>query len=231
LGGAGLITLFASLLLQWRGNRRLAEYTAQLQLPSTPGWPGMLPIGQGDHEPGNERVVQANERLVSVLDRMEQRVHELEQTAVSPDPAPRVTVDTRRKVATKSVSASGGTAQIKALLEQGQSFLNADKPVVALACYDEILSIDENHAEALLKKGTTLERLQKSDAALQYYDRAIEADPSLALAYIAKGGLLVRLERFDAAFECYEQAMRAGNPGNSNGLPRVNVPADWPAKR
>ena len=230
-GGAGLLALFAIVLLQWRGNRRMAEYATQLQSLPIPDRPDWAPVGNG--APGGENVALANQRLVSVLDRMERRVGELEQTVVPPAPIPVTNggSDSLRKVAPNPTSSARKAAQIKALLDQGQSLLNAKKAVEALAHYDEILSLDANHAEALMKKGLALERLQKSDAALQYYDRAIEADRNLALAYIAKGGLFVRLERFEEAFECYEQAMQAGKTGNPTGVARVSVSADWPAKR
>lgn len=232
IGGAGLLALIAIAVLHWRGNRRLAEYAEQrLALPGR-GPSESLAIAHS--EPAAPRVVQANERLIAVLDRMEKRVLELEQTAAPVASPVSGVLDHRSKVSPKPTPALSPrqSAHLSGLLEQGQSFLNAKKPVEALACLDEVLSLKANHAEALLKKGTALERLQKNDAALQYYDRAIDADPNLTLAYIAKGGLCVRLERLDEALACYEQAMRVGKlakpPG---GIPRAAVPADLLASR
>lgn len=225
-GGAGLLALITMTVLQWRGNRRLAEYTAQMHFQPLPEPKALLPGAAG--APGGESVALANQRLVSMLDRMERRVLELEQTVTVPAPSPTDDLDNLRKAAPDLI---GTAEQIAVLLDHGQSFLNAKRPAQALACFEEILGIDANHAEALMKKGSALERLQQNNEALEYYDRAIEADRNLALAYISKGGLCVRLERFDEALACYEQAMQAGKNGNPGGIARVSVSADWPAQR
>jgi len=98
--------------------------------------------------------------------------------------------------------------RITGLLGKGQSLLNVDKAEEALACFEEILTLDARNAEALVKKGTALERLRKLDEAIECYDRAIAADSSMTIAYLYKGGLFNRLERFTEAMECYEQALR-----------------------
>ena len=230
-GGAGLLALFAITLLQWRGNKRMAEYVEQLQPLPAPDRSSWLPVGNGESEPGSESVAHSNQRLTSILDRMEKRVLELENTVVPSAPSAADEPDYLRSEAPEITRDAEPSTLIAELLKRGRSLLDAKKPAEALACFDKILSYDANHAEALLKKGAALERLQKSGEALEYYDRAIEADKNLALAYISKGGLCVRLERFEEALECYEQAMQAGKKGNPSGVARVSVSADWPAKR
>ncbi len=257
-GGAGMLVLCAIALLHWRGNQRMADYCAQLRSLPFADRQGLLPVGNDTL--GHESVTLANQRLASMLDRMEQRVLELEHTVVPPTqnttdegaenayPAPSTTdegvsaapgsptptaIDEGENVYDVPSSPTineASLARIAALLAQGQALLNAKKSTEALACYDEILGLDANHAEALLKKGYALERLQHRDQALNFYDRAIQADQNLALAYIAKGGLCVRLERFDEALECYEQARHAGKMSMPRGVVGVSISDDWSAR-
>ena len=228
-GGTGLFTLFAITLLQWRGNKGMAEFTAQLQQLPVSDQTGWLPVGNG--APTSESVASSSQRLQAMLDRMERRVLELEHTVVPPAPAVPSGQEGQRETAPSSAAATTDTARIAALLAQGRSLLNAKKADEALACYDEILGLDANHSEALVKKGTALERLKQDHEALACYDRAIEVDRNMALAYLSKGGLCVRLERFEEALECYEGALQAGKEDNPSGVARVSVSADWPAKR
>jgi tetratricopeptide (TPR) repeat protein len=228
-GGAGLLALFAITLLQWRGNKSVAKFSAQLQpLPDPRAW---LPAGS--EPPGNERVALSNQRMLSVIDRMERRILELEHTVIPPASAVPVEPDSQPKpVQSPSLDAAQTiqTARIAALLAQGRSLLNAKKAGEAAACYDEILSLDARHPEALVKKGTALEQLHQDSEALECYDRAIEADGGMALAYLSKGGLCVRLERFEEALECYEGALQAGKADQPTGVARrVSVMSDWTA--
>ncbi|PYK96478.1 MAG: hypothetical protein DME19_19595, partial [Verrucomicrobia bacterium] len=94
------------------------------------------------------------------------------------------------------------------LLAKGQTLLSLDKPAEALACFDEIISLDPRNAEAFVKKGTALERLRRTEEALECYDRAIAVDRSLTTAYLYKGGVFNRLQRFEEALKCYEQALQ-----------------------
>ena len=98
-------------------------------------------------------------------------------------------------------------ARITMLLGKGQSLLNLDQAEEALACFDQVLTLDPNHPEALVKKGAALERLRKLDEAIACYDQAIAADSSMTVAYLYKGGLFNRMERFGEALECYEKAL------------------------
>ena len=99
-------------------------------------------------------------------------------------------------------------ARITSLLTRGQSLLNTDKAEEALACFDNVLAIEPNHADALVKKGTALEKLRKLNEAIDCYDRAIAADGNLTIAYLYKGGVFNRMERFHEALACYEQALK-----------------------
>jgi tetratricopeptide (TPR) repeat protein len=211
-GGVGLLAMMLTALFQYRAMSRMAEIASgHPQLPAAAPH-ALLPAEAG--LPG-KAVEVSNQRLLSVIDRLERRVFELEHTATHPLPAP-APGDASLVIESpsKGTEASPQSARIEMLLGKGQSLLNADKADEALACYDEILALEANHPEALVKKGAALERLKKDEEALRCYDRAIAADGSLTIAYLYKGGVYNRLERYNEALECYEQALRAQGGAN-----------------
>jgi tetratricopeptide (TPR) repeat protein len=226
-GGVGLLTMVATGLLQWRGIKRMTQVTSQnqqLPVPSSSGW---LTTGSG---PAGEAVALSNQRLMSVIDRMERRILELENTTAQPTPATSATEGLVEPSTPRSTPAAlDQAARIAALLGKGRSLLNANKAKEAVACYDEILAIEGNHPEALVKKGSALERLKQDLEAIECYDRAIQADRNMALAYLSKGGVFNRLQRFDEAVECYEKALQVEKAGKPSNVVRVSVSGEWPA--
>ena len=62
------------------------------------------------------------------------------------------------------------------LTDKAHSLLAADKPREALACDDEVLKLDLNHAEALVKKGSSLERWKQDLEAIQCYESVLQAE-------------------------------------------------------
>ena len=176
--------------------------------------PAIGALGAGDaHSLPLGPAQASNQRLLGALDHLEKRILELEHTSRPPlgDGAP-PSQDKTLLASSSASRAAGpeaeGARRITMLLGKGQSLLNLDQAEEALACFDEVLALDANHAEALVKKGAALERLRKLDEAIACYDRAIAADGSLTVAYLYKGGLFNRMDRFNEALECYEQALR-----------------------
>ena len=227
----GVITMFSTALLQWSGIKRMTAVTVEpqpLPLLGTQGW-----LAPGRTAPFGDAAALSNQRLMSVIDRMERRILELEHTAASPSPSPvkseepMVESGPIRNVSPAPHTGQG--ARVTALLGKGRSLLNANKAKEAVSCYDEILAIDANHPEALVKKGSALERLKRDLEAIECYDRAIKADRNLALAYLSKGGVFNRLQRFDEAVECYEQALKVEKEGKQINVTRVSVSGEWPA--
>jgi len=100
-------------------------------------------------------------------------------------------------------------ARVSLLLGKGQALLNLQQADNALACFDEVITLDSTNAEAFVKKGVALERLARLDEAIDSYDQAIALDDSMTMAYLSKGGVFNRLERYGEALQCYEQALRA----------------------
>ena len=226
-GAVGLLTMLATAVLQWRGIKRMAEVTAQHpQLPvvAQQNW-----LTGGNNGPVGGVVALSNQRLMSVIDRMERRILELETTAAQPLPASPGEPVVEASATRATPAALDQAAHIAALLGKGRSLLNANKAREAVECYDEILAIEANHPEALVKKGSALERLNQDLQAIECYDRAIQADRNLALAYLSKGGVFNRLQRFDEAVECYEKALQVEKQTKPPGVVRVSVSGEWPA--
>jgi tetratricopeptide (TPR) repeat protein len=141
---------------------------------------------------------QSSARFLSTIERLEQRVHELEATthegeAVPEQPAP---------------AAAEAPGQAELLLGKGQALLNLQQAEEALACFQEVIALEPNNAEAFVRKGSALEKLGRLDEAIDCYDRAITVDHSLTMAYLCKGGVFSRQERYGEALQCYEQALR-----------------------
>jgi tetratricopeptide (TPR) repeat protein len=92
---------------------------------------------------------------------------------------------------------------------KGQALLNLGNVEDALTCFESALDAGPRHAaDAYVKRGLALERLEKMDDALQSYDQAIAADESMTLAYLYKGAVCNRLQRYREALDCYENALR-----------------------
>ena len=225
IAGLGFVAMFLMGYFQWRTIDRLAEISAALPVAHALGAGAhMAALGAGEKPlVSTGPAEQSNQRLLGALERLESRIHQLEQATHPPLHEGNML---GQAAAAVSFSPNGGTngaavgpnpaepaatpedVRIMMLLGKGQSFLNLDQAEEALGCFDQALEIKADHAEALVKRGTALERLNKLDEAIACYDRAIAADTSLTVAYLYKGGLFNRMERFDEALECYEQALR-----------------------
>ena len=235
--GMGFIAMVLMGFFQWKTVKGLAEVSTMLPgIPLQLGMGRIAPaLGPGaDHVPGvSPAVEQANPALIESIQRLEKRLRELEQPAILVEPAavaaPTIVSSTTTVAEPPSPPsqpepANGHTAKtpngsadaektndaarITSLLTRGQSLLNTDKAEEALACFDNVLAIEPNHADALVKKGTALEKLRKLNEAIDCYDRAIAADGNLTIAYLYKGGVFNRMERFHEALACYEQALK-----------------------
>jgi len=195
-GGTGLLAIVVASIFQWRAMKRMSAV-----ISARPALPGAVQSGQLTLDaPAGQSVGLSSQRLMSVIDRMERRIFELEHTAHPPPVEPAAPAG--------SATPDDATARIGALLLKGRALLNTNQAQEAVACYDEILGLEANHPEALLKKGVAMERLKQDHEAIRYYDRAIEVDRKMTLAYLYKGGVCNRQQRYDEALACYEQALQ-----------------------
>jgi len=221
--GVGLLTILITAYMQSRAMNRLASMNASLAtLPALthaaplaalgPGPGALVPLGATES---------ANARLLAVIERMEKRIQELEQTthttaeppAETANALPAETGTADSAEAQARAAAERRAAQIELLLGKGQVLLDLDRAEEALACFDDALKLDPHHAEALVKKGEALERSRQPDEAIACYDRAIAADRSFTMAYLHKGGLCNRLARHEEALRCYEEALKTQERG------------------
>jgi tetratricopeptide (TPR) repeat protein len=183
-GLAGLGIMLLMVYFQWRAFTQIAQISAQQN--------AALLNSNSIHQlaaPGRATVETSNTRLLDVVGKLEQRIHELENE-------------------NKSLPESAATKPGD-LLAEGQKFLDANAPEKALNVFEKFLATHPRNAEALLKMATALEKLNRTDEALAVCDAAIAVDESLVAAYLQKGGLLNRLNRHDEALSCFEHALHA----------------------
>ena len=220
-GGISFLAVVLTAFFQWRTVNRLAQVSTLLPSLRSHGATSNLPaLGFGEGQMiSAASVEEPNLRLLGAIERLEKRIAELETAAGGSEPvrAPDAIADVQNGRLTHSSAApavsatspaSDHAAQIKLLLEKGQSLLNEDKPEAAVGYFDEVLTLEPKNTEALVKKGAALEKMRKLQEAIECYDRAIAADNTMTIAYLHKGGLFNRMERFGEAVECYEQALR-----------------------
>jgi len=210
-GTLGVLGLLLAVFLQWTAVHRLAAARP----------PQVMGLDERQLPPARA-LEQSNARFLGVMERLEQRILDLEASLKPPHALPEhgaangdsngfATESSRGENVRPSAPDKSGV--IGLLLGKSQTLLKLDKPEAALGCLDEVLALDPRHADALLKKGAALERLQRFDEAIQSYDRAIAQDNSLTMAYLCKGGVFNRVGRYGEALACYEQALN--RPGKT----------------
>jgi len=207
----GFMVLLLAAFLQWTAVNRLAAVSASLS--------GAHSLrGSGAVEallPPAHHLEESNLRFLDLLGRLEQRLRDMEASVKPPHSLPESssTNGFAPESSPQEVSpppAPDKTSAINVLLSKSQTLLKLDKTEAALACLDEVLTLDPAHADAWAKKGVALERVQRTQEAIECYDRAIAQDASLTTTYLYKAGLLNRMERHSEALACYEQALKPG---------------------
>ena len=184
-GAFGLVGLGVMLLMvyfQWRAFTQLAQISSHQH--------AAIANAEAVHQlaaPGRATVDASTAQLLNVVERLEQRISELEGG---------------QKLLPEIANVKPADS-----LAEGQKFLDANNPQKALECIDRFLSAHPDRADALVKRAAALEKLGRDEDALACYNRAIAADNSLVIAHLHKGGLLNRLRRYDEALNCYEQAL------------------------
>jgi tetratricopeptide (TPR) repeat protein len=204
----GFLVLLVAAFLQWTALNRLAA------AHSSKG----LDVGEAPW-PSGHAMEQSSARFLGLIERLEQRIRELETSAKPPQTLSENNFGNGGAKGPAAESSSGEippaavpdkAGTIHLLLGKSQTLLKLDKPDAALECLDEVLALDSKNPDALVKKGAVLERLHRFEEAIQYYDLAIAEDSSMTMAYLYKGGVFNRLERHSEALACYEQALKPG---------------------
>ncbi len=211
LAAIGFVAVLLMTYFQWRTSKCLAEISAGWSTGRGVGFVDDVSALEESDRPSAPGALtqQSSLRLLGAIEDLDRHIRQFKRVLASAD-------DGRA-----AISLSGGPAavgggrpdgdergRISALLDRAHFLMNGDDPEAALACFNEVLSLDPNHTQALVKKGAALERQHKLNEAIECYDRAIAADDCMTIAYLHKGGLCNRLERFREALECYEKALR-----------------------
>ncbi len=201
---AGLATMMLVFYFQWRAFSQFAEISArQAALNSRSGSlvSAASELAAGFSAPARAVVDTSNARLLTLVERLEKRVVQMEEASRHPLAASTAAVRTNGH-------GDSGT-RIQGLLADGQTLLNAEQPENALKLFEDALHLDPQNADVLIKKAGALERMNRIEDAIACYDRAIELKPSATMAWLQKGGLFNRLARYDEAMQCYERALHA----------------------
>ena len=181
-GLLGLGIMVMMVYFQWRAFTQLAQISSHQHTS--------LSNGNAVHQlaaPGRATVEASTAQLLNVVNRLEQRINELESgQRLLPEIASVKPAD---------------------LLAEGQKYLDTNQPLKALECFENFLASQPDRADAMVKRAAALEKLGRDDEALAGYNRAIAIDKTLVIAHLHKGGLLNRLRRYDEALNCYEQAL------------------------
>ena len=204
--GVGFLTLLCMAFFQLRGMNRLAEIAT--------GLPGSG-IGSGQFAAlgsGEGRMLSAggdtpqSARLHGVIERLEQRIEELEGAARTP-----IAMGSPRgdRLVTGTDVDEQMAGHLAVLFGKGQTLLNLGQLEGALQCFEEALALAPENAEAHIKRGMALERMKRIDEAIACYDRAIALNRQLTQAYLCKGSAFNQQERYSEALECYEQALKS----------------------
>jgi len=90
---------------------------------------------------------------------------------------------------------------------RGVALAEAGDSEGALACYDQALALDPDHAEAWSNRGNSLQLLGRTEAALESYDRAIALNPDYGAAYANRGFAYEKLDRMKLAIADYDRAI------------------------
>ena len=175
--GLGVLALGLVIFYQMRGMTRLAEiataipmargFAAGLSLPAPGAGDSPLALVAGSHAGGAEADAA---RLFGVIDRLERRIQELEQTAhAGPTMPDRLTK--ADKVVPQGAAKSGRTA---ALLDRAKALEKEQRHAEALACCDEALAAEPTLTRAWLLKAAQLHALGREKEALRCYEAALQ---------------------------------------------------------
>ena len=216
--GLGLLALAFTAMFQSRGMNRLAEIATGFSNDRAL-LAGSLPTGIGQGERlliGASSSNGANKPLLATIDRLEQRIQELEHTAHPTLPLTGPSHSNGETSSQRSRNGDGDTPpadHVAVLLGKGQVMLSLGQADGALACFDEAIEVAPDHAEAHLKRGMALEKLKRWSEAIASCDRAIALNESLTQAYLCKGSIFNRQERYTEALVSYEQALKSESKG------------------
>ena len=207
IGMLALAVVVAMVFVQLRTATRLIEL-AMAPAPALNGSRTLPVVETAAALPASARAALefSNARLLGVIERLEKRILELEETV-------RIPLNGNGNGNGNGHSAepereTPSDRRVEDLIVEGQLYLDTNKTDKALQCFSTALDIQPDNPDALIKKAATLEKLGQIEKAITCYDRAIDLGDSSTTALLQKGGMLNRLARYDEALQCYERALQ-----------------------
>jgi len=84
----------------------------------------------------------------------------------------------------------------------------------AIACYDEVLTIDASHKQAMFRLALNVDLRGEDEEARELYERALMSPPVNAACVVNLGILYEDMGNYRRAMQCFDLALQA-NPDNS----------------
>jgi len=84
----------------------------------------------------------------------------------------------------------------------------------AIACYDDVLSLDPNHKQALFRLAVNVDLRGEDEEARELYERALMAPPVNVACVVNLGILYEDMGNYRRAMQCFDLALQA-NPENT----------------
>ena len=223
--------LLAALILA-RALRRVSEFVVAALPTNRQLTAGTALVASNSDlpEPPETPVGEVTQRFLGAMEQLEQRIAELEHTAVTaPDAAANppalgdaqpgsgnggpyefsVSALNRKQYGPTDPTAGAATDPAALWLGKGQALLNLGLASDAVECFEKAVALDPACAgDAYVRRGMAFENLQQMESAIESYDQALAADPTMTLAYLYKGAVYNRLQRYREALDCYDSALQ-----------------------
>lgn len=201
IGMLALAVVVAMVFVQLRTATRLIELS-MAPAPALNGLKALPVVETAAVLPAAARAALefSNARLLGVIERLEKRILELEETVRIPLNGNGHSAEPERD--------TPSDRRVEDLIVEGQLYMDTNKTDKALQCFNTALDLQPDNPDALIKKAATLEKLGQIEKAITCYDRAIDLGDSSTTALLQKGGMLNRLARYDEALQCYERALQ-----------------------
>lgn len=213
-GGFGLLAMLATPFFQWRAITRVTQgATGRSEATSLAPVLAPAPHPATSAALSEQAVALSNQRLMTVIDRVEQRILELEHTTTQPPPAatpapmPQATSASAptQSVASEFVSPPQRVAEtIRPANAGARSSAGATVSPTPAAEKEE-----DPRITLLLGKGKMLVGSNRAREALTCYDEILKIDVDHTEALLKKGSALERLKRDEEALWCYDRVIEA----------------------
>ncbi len=234
VAGLGLVVFLVTVFLQFKLISRPVQpiYMQPQALALEAGTP-QLPVGGRDrvHEGSemdlveNTKVADTNEKFVSAIERLEEKISQMEAGMIHADDVlagsnahhDPVAVDAEVEKVFERLSENeedqtvvvdiSDEKDVEVLEAEGKRYLQKEDWETAFMHYEQLVKLDSDRVENWVNRGRALEVLKREEEAILSYDKAIDTNPDLPSPFLYKAALLSRMERFEEAQKFYNEAL------------------------